>query len=223
MNHDLFSPAAAVRPAEDPAALLAAANAEHEAGLRAERASLEHYRKAGDALLRAKAAAGHGKWLPLLKERSSISNQRASEYMRLAAGWGKIPPGGNFTLKQALRIIAGEPAEEEGETLDELAKQIRELHDHIVMNAIRALDHRHKLGLLVAEVFALDEGAARAALPELEMSEDEARRLMNWAQQHGENWEPTIKDADAYIDGKLDEIFAKLGIPLDEADEAIPE
>jgi hypothetical protein len=101
---DLFTPPALVRPAEDLGALLAAARAEHEAGEGATRKGLEHYRKAGEALVRAKAAAGHGQWLAALA-RTGIPQQRASEYMRLAAGWGKLPPGGSFALKDALQLI----------------------------------------------------------------------------------------------------------------------
>jgi len=105
VNDMILNPPAAVRPAEDLAELLAVASAEHEAGQRAERESLEHYRKAGEALIRAKAAAGHGKWLKALKGQGAFSQQRASEYMRLAEGWGKLPPGGSFALKAALRVI----------------------------------------------------------------------------------------------------------------------
>ena len=63
MRPNPLEPPAIVRPAEDLAALLAVATSEHEAGQRAERASLEHYRKAGEALLRAKAAAITGQAL----------------------------------------------------------------------------------------------------------------------------------------------------------------
>jgi hypothetical protein len=116
MTRDLFDPPAIVRTAEDLAGFLATANAEHEAGQRAELASLEHYRKAGEALLKAKAAAGHGKWLGALK-RTTIPQQRASEYMRLAAGWDKLPPGGSFALKEALRVIAGQDHDDNGAVL----------------------------------------------------------------------------------------------------------
>jgi hypothetical protein len=101
---DLFNPPALVRPAEDLASLLAAAKAEHEAGEQATRKGLEHYRKAGEVLSKAKSAAGHGNWLPALK-RTGIPQQRASEYMRLATGWDKLPPGGSFGLKEALALI----------------------------------------------------------------------------------------------------------------------
>jgi hypothetical protein len=112
MNDPIINPPAIVCPAEDLAALFALANAEHEAGQRAERAGLEHYRKAGDALLRAKAAAGHGRWLTVLREQCRIPQQRASEYMRLASGWGELPPGGDFSLKGALSYLSA-PARQE--------------------------------------------------------------------------------------------------------------
>jgi DNA adenine methylase len=108
MTNNVFDPPAIVRPAEDLAALLATAKAEHAEGMRAEVASLEHYRKAGLALAKAKEAAGHGNWLAALKQ-TGIGQQRASEYMRLAARWHKLPPGGDFALKEAIRLVADEP------------------------------------------------------------------------------------------------------------------
>jgi hypothetical protein len=107
--NDPLNRAGIVRKAEDVASLLATADAEHEAGLRAQRKSLEHYRRAGEALLRAKRAAGHGNWLKVLAQKCKIPQQRASEYMRLAEGWDKLPPGGNFTLKEALEVIPWKP------------------------------------------------------------------------------------------------------------------
>ena len=102
MTDQLTGVPAIIRQVEDVSALLAAAATEHDAGKRAERASLEHYRKAGEALLKAKQAVGHGQWSKLLREKCRIPQQRASEYMRLAEGWSKLPPGGSFTLKAAI-------------------------------------------------------------------------------------------------------------------------
>jgi hypothetical protein len=106
VNDPIINPPAAVRTAEALAGLFASANAEHDAGRQAEQVALEHYRKAGAALLKAKAAAGHGNWLKVLKEQCRIPTQRASEYMRLAEGWDKLPTGGNSTLKGALGQLA---------------------------------------------------------------------------------------------------------------------
>jgi hypothetical protein len=131
VNDPIFSPPAAVRPAAVDA-LLAEAQAEHDAGRRAEQVGLEHYRRAGEALLKAKEAAGHGNWLAVLS-RCKIPQQRASEYMRLAQGWGELPPGGSFTLKGALSALAskreGGDYPERGEWSEEvMSPEGEELH-----------------------------------------------------------------------------------------------
>src|SRR4051812_7222417 len=109
MGGELFDPPGIVRHAESATELIAAANAEHEAGRLAEMKSLEHYRRAGEMLLKAKEAAGHGNWEKVRKEHCRIPQQRSSEYMRLAEGWDKLPPGGDFTLKGALALISDKP------------------------------------------------------------------------------------------------------------------
>jgi hypothetical protein len=110
---DLFDPPAMVRPAEDLAALAARANAEHEAGERLTRKGLEHYRAAGEALRKAKAQCGHGKWLAWLKANVKFSQQQASRYMQLA----KLPVTSN--LEDQWRVISGNvPPEDEDEAPD---------------------------------------------------------------------------------------------------------
>lgn len=89
-----------------------------------QREALEHYRKAGEALLQAKEQCGHGNWLPWLKAKVKFSQQRVSEYTRLAEGWHELPPGGNFTLKEALLFIAKQRChEEEGQAGEERPKK----------------------------------------------------------------------------------------------------
>jgi len=41
---------------------------------------------AGDALIAAKAAVGHGRWLPWLKKECDLSSRQAERYMTLARG-----------------------------------------------------------------------------------------------------------------------------------------
>lgn len=88
--------------------LVATINEEHAAGEEASRRGLDHYRRAGAALLRAKEQVGHGNWKTWCEKYVKFPQQRASEYMRLAKYWGKIPPGGTLGLKAALRFIADE-------------------------------------------------------------------------------------------------------------------
>ena len=164
---------AVVRPAEDVAGLLALAKREHLAGQESERQGLEHYRRAGEALLKAKGGVGHGSWEKHLKA-TSISSQRASEYMRLADGWLKSPPGGDLSLKGALAQMC--PPEEEG---DEEHDEPRENEDRresgederaaadvaeLLRNTIAALPPAAQAEVVrSAEREVLRDAAARAA------------------------------------------------------------
>jgi hypothetical protein len=99
-------PPAAVRGGDaDLSALARHINAEHEAGERATRKGLEHFRAAGDALIRAKQQCGHGKWLKWLRANVRFSQPTAWSYMRLASGWDKLSAADN--LREALRLLSG--------------------------------------------------------------------------------------------------------------------
>jgi hypothetical protein len=99
-----LQPPAIVRSHEDPAALAALINAEHQAGERATRQGLDHFRKAGEALLRAKKLLGHGEWLGWLKANVQVSGRTARDYMRLARHWEKVAAAAN--LRAALQLLA---------------------------------------------------------------------------------------------------------------------
>jgi hypothetical protein len=109
----IHNPAPIVRAAEDRATHAALANRSHREGERLMAKGLVHFCTAGQALLRAKEQCAHGEWQAWLKANVHFSQQRASEYMRLAVGWSRLPPGGTFGLKEALAKLAGddEPAD----------------------------------------------------------------------------------------------------------------
>jgi hypothetical protein len=119
-----LTPPAAVRPGEDLAALAAEINAAHEAGTDATRKGLEHFRRAGEALLRAKESciAAHVPWLAWLAANVCFDPRTARNYMRLALYWDKISgslaPVSNTGLVGALKLIS--QAEEKGPRLDAL-------------------------------------------------------------------------------------------------------
>jgi hypothetical protein len=213
MRFDIHGPAAIVKPMEEASIFLAEATGEHQAGLGAQQKSLEHFRKAGEALRRAKTAAGHGRWLPLLNEQTDISHQRASEYMRLAAGWDKLPLNGSFTLKEALRLIAGEPPAEDGETRDELMRKVSDEIALIGVGGVKSLRLCRDIGLLLAGLQSRASSAAefRRALHELAIGEAAAQSMIRFAQARGEGWEPTLKDGEEYIDHRF-------GVSLHEVD-----
>jgi hypothetical protein len=81
-----INPAAEVRPAEDLDALAYEINAAHKAGKDANLSSLKHYREAGDKLLKARKACGHGTWLAWLKANLTFSQATAYRYME----WAKL-------------------------------------------------------------------------------------------------------------------------------------
>jgi hypothetical protein len=219
MNERLFNPPpAAVRPAEDPGAWITTAKAEHEAGLRAQRATLEHFRRAGEHLNRAKAAAGHGKWLPLLLG-SGIPSQRSSEYMRLAAGWDKLPPGGNLTLKAALRVIDGRAEDDQQKRIELLWREV-ELHISAGrVAAMKELRAAHLADFNYAAAYALDPAVARKLLEEQGSWQADTEERMQAALRHGEGWQPTLKDADEHSIRVIEGILLKAGIPLDDEDD----
>lgn len=76
------------------------------------RESIEHFRNAGKRLAnvrnecRQKGHAYYRNWLGWLKD-NDIKQQRASECITLAEGWEKLPQGGSFGFKEALRLISG--------------------------------------------------------------------------------------------------------------------
>jgi hypothetical protein len=102
----LFDRAAEVRPAVDLAALAAEINAEHQAGEDAARKGLGHFRRAGEALRKAKAQCGHGQWLGWLQANVRFDRRTASNYMRVAAEWETVSHLG--CLREALRFLAND-------------------------------------------------------------------------------------------------------------------
>jgi hypothetical protein len=97
------------RPAVDLAELARRINAEHEAGEGAARKGLEHFRAAGEALLKAKRAVGHGNWGDWLKKNIRCDHSQACRYMKVAREWSNIGAAPN--LASALRALT-EDAEE---------------------------------------------------------------------------------------------------------------
>jgi hypothetical protein len=79
-----LNPPAVVRQVDDLATLAAAINRAHAEGERLTHRGLEHFHAAGEALLKAKAQCGHGKWLKWLKDNIQFSGRQARNYMQLA-------------------------------------------------------------------------------------------------------------------------------------------
>jgi protein gp37 len=100
-----------VRPAADLAALAAEVKAEVRAGEADSRKGVEHFRKAGGVLLRAREACGHGQWLPWLKK-TGVGERMAQRYIALAKS------DAASDLGEQWRIISGHAPAAEGEADD---------------------------------------------------------------------------------------------------------
>lgn len=101
----MVAPIVEVR-AESLAELASKINAAHEAGERASWKGLEHFRAAGEALLRAKAQCGHGKWLAWLEKNVSCTERQARRYMAFAKS------DVTSDLESQWRAISGNAADE---------------------------------------------------------------------------------------------------------------
>jgi hypothetical protein len=115
---DPLNPPAIMRPAVDLAELAGRINAEHEAGERATRRGLEHFRAAGDALLQAKADCGHGRFKAWVEKNVKVSYRTAAVYMRLAREWEKCAAAAH--LRDALRMLTEDDLQEERAVRDRL-------------------------------------------------------------------------------------------------------
>jgi hypothetical protein len=110
---DPIHPPAVVRAAADLRILAAEINAAHKAGEETTRHGLEHFRAAGEALLKAKAQVGHGGWTAWLGQHIRFSQRTATDYMRLAREWPKLAAAAN--LRDALRLLTEEGDEPDDE------------------------------------------------------------------------------------------------------------
>jgi len=100
---------------ESHAELVAQINIEHERAFGAVREALSHAKRAGELLLQAKAAVGHGAWLPWLAANVPFGQRAARGYMRLAGHWNELQAKtatvADLTLRDALVLLA-EPGPE---------------------------------------------------------------------------------------------------------------
>jgi hypothetical protein len=108
-----LNPPAQIREACDLRTLAAIVNGAHDCVCAAPRRILEDAKRAGDALLRAKAQCQHGQWLPWLAANVKCSERTARRYMTVAANWSKSVTVTDLTLRDALEALAEDkPAEQ---------------------------------------------------------------------------------------------------------------
>jgi hypothetical protein len=86
----------------------------HREACGAARTALDHARKAGELLLKAKSRTAHGGWLLWLTSNFDFTPRTAQSYMRIAEGWAalqaKSETASHLSLREALALLA--PAKE---------------------------------------------------------------------------------------------------------------
>jgi hypothetical protein len=100
-SHPASGPAAAAGPAPRPLRVLVPLIKNELAAGQA--AGIEHYRRAGEMLIEAKAQVEHGQWLGWLEANFHLSINTAQDYMRLARRAEKMPEITFSTIKEATR------------------------------------------------------------------------------------------------------------------------
>lgn len=84
----------------------------HDDAQRCAGEAVEHARRAGDALLQAKAEIGHGNWLPWFEKAGfTFAERTAQAYMRLAKEWPRLPEQkrnavADLSLRDAMKALA---------------------------------------------------------------------------------------------------------------------
>jgi len=105
MNHII-----AISRQDNLIALAATVRTAHAGAMRATTNLIEHMLAAGDALIAAKAAVGHGNWLSWLREECDLSERQAQKYMTIARGRAVLEAnptrGADLALTAALKLLS---------------------------------------------------------------------------------------------------------------------
>lgn len=87
-------------------------NEHHHQACTHAQAAIDHALLAGESLLRAKAAAGHGNWRAWLSQNTEISERSAQRYMHVAKNHAnlkaKVAMVADLTITGALRLLTEE-------------------------------------------------------------------------------------------------------------------
>jgi phage N-6-adenine-methyltransferase len=97
--------AAEVRPADDLGSLAAQINTEHDLGEDGCWNGAEHYRTAGEKLIRAREECGNRKFKPWLEKNIKPSRRRVYCYIELAKKWPAICVARDTDSNKAMRMV----------------------------------------------------------------------------------------------------------------------
>jgi hypothetical protein len=100
----------ALVPGKPSSALAAQIKKQHGLVLQAFREGLDHARKAGELLLKAKEQCSHGEWTPWIEGNCGFNIRTAQQYMQIAEGWDEIRAKAkhvsHLPMRDALKLLA---------------------------------------------------------------------------------------------------------------------
>lgn len=104
-----LTPIAIVVTEESLIGLARGINQAHDAAIEAHKSAIEHARRCGELLIRAKAECGHGHFLSWLRENCRVGERQARNYMRVAENWERLKSeaSADLTISSALKLLAG--------------------------------------------------------------------------------------------------------------------
>jgi hypothetical protein len=89
--------------------LAAQFRAEHAQAVFAFRSGVEHAKRGGELLIRAKDLLPHGAFIPWLQKNCGVSRRTAANYMKVARGWTTVAangkPDAHLNLRDALKLL----------------------------------------------------------------------------------------------------------------------
>jgi hypothetical protein len=127
MKGSIIDPPGIVRAVDALAELAAQINAEHLAGEAAFRKGLEHFRAAGEALIKAKEQCGHGQFKAWVEKNVKASYRTAANYMRIAREWEKCATAAH--LRDALRLLTEDDHQQENAVAHQLLDLARKQNE----------------------------------------------------------------------------------------------
>lgn len=148
---------------------------EHKAGLAAEREALQHYVKAGQALVSVKEQLPHGEFGPWIKSNCRISSRRVRHYMQLAktevpttdleATWRKI--SGNAKPKKKGKFGTKKMAEHppKQRSIEFSKREWSEVKDLIRFFLERSKAESNQAAIIAALRFWKEKGDGQANSP----------------------------------------------------------
>jgi hypothetical protein len=156
-------------------ALAFQANENHQLAEATAGSALEYARRSGAALVEAKALVKHGEWLGWLEANFNASRITAAKYMKLANVNHDLHLDAS-SIREALRMIAGEDEEEEvqdepqAELFDEPEDEVEPQHGEVVDEQPTDEEEQEGARVVAVEIVEGEDAEPMFPVPQIEPS-----------------------------------------------------